>query len=200
MRDRSSRRGHVAARILAAAVLALLGLPLAGPAPAHAHASLVSTDPEQGAVLGAFPGRVEFVFSEPMDPTAYVVVTAPDGSALAVGAPEVDGATITQEVADGGDGTYVMAVKAVSKDGHPLTGRVDFAVGEPSATPPTEEPAPEPAASADPSPTPAGGGDTTTRADAGGWRGHDAWVWLVGPAFLCGAGALWLAGRRIPGS
>lgn len=200
MRDRSARRGHGAARILATAVLALLGLPLAGPAPAHAHASLVSTDPEQGAVLDALPGRVEFVFSEPMDPTAYVVVTAPDGSALAVGDPEVDGATITQEVADGGEGTYVMAVKAVSKDGHPLTGRVDFAVGESSATTPTEEPAPEPAASADPSPMPGGGGATTSRADAGGWRGHDAWVWLVGPGFLCAAGALWLAGRRIPGS
>lgn len=200
MRDRSAGRGHVAARILATAALALLGLPLAGPAPAHAHASLVSTDPEQGAVLDALPGRVEFVFSEPMDPTAYVVVTAPDGSALAVGDPEVDGATITQEVADGGDGTYVMAMKAVSRDGHPLTGRVDFVVGEPSAATPTPEPAPEPAASADPSPTSAGAGDSTVRARSGGWRGHDAWVWLVGPGLLCVAGALWLAGRRVPGS
>lgn len=195
MRRSGSRACRTAARIVSTAAFVLLAVPLVGTAPAYAHASMVDSSPEQGAVLDALPEVVEFEFSEPMDPTAYVVVTAPDGSALAVGDPEVDGATVTQEVGPGGDGSYLMAVKAVSRDGHPVTGRVEFVVGEPSATTGATEP--DPGASVADSPTSTAGGAS----DEGGgvsWRGHAPWVWWVGPGLLAIAGVLWLAARRAP--
>lgn len=195
MNGRRRRRGGTAARVLTTAVLALLGLPLVSSAPAYAHASMVGSSPEQGAVLDALPDQVDFEFSEPMDPTAYVVVTAPDGSALAVGEPRVDGSTVTQEIGSGADGTYLMAVKAVSRDGHPVTGRVEFVVGEPSATGTVEAPSGQTSVATDSPTTSASDGHSSDRG-AGAWRDRDPWVWWVGPGFLGIAVALWLAGRR----
>ncbi len=190
------RRRGAAARALAIAVLALLGVPLVGPAPAYAHASMVGSSPEQGAVLDALPDQVDFEFSEPMDPTAYVAVTAPDGSQLAVGEPEVDGSTVTQEIGVGGSGTYLMAVKAVSRDGHPVTGRVEFVVGEPSETGTAETPSGQPSVDTDSATASVSDVGATDQDHDTGWRGRDPWVWWVGPGFLGLAGALWLAGRR----
>lgn len=185
------------ARLLAALVMVLLGLPLVGAAPAYAHATLVSSSPAQDLVLDAAPDQVSFTFSEPMDPVAYVVVTAPDGTALATNDPVVDDDTVTQAVEAAGEGTYLMAVKAVSEDGHPITGRVEFVVGEPSeqsADPVQDAPASdEPDASVTSSTTSAG-----ATAGPPQWRGRDTWVWLVGPAFMAGGVALWLIGRRSP--
>lgn len=183
-------------RIATVLALAVLGAPLTGLAPAYGHASMVASTPEQGAVLDVMPDAVSFEFSEPMDPVAYVVVTAPDGSAVAVGAPEVSGDTVTQAVRDAGAGTYLMAVKAVSEDGHPVTGRVEFAVGEPS-----QQAAPQSSVTVEPTKdhddtiaSPAEGGHSSALR----WRGHAAWVWLVGPAFALAGAGLWLAARRAP--
>ena len=190
------RRRGGAARAIAIVVLALVGLPLVSSAPAYAHASMVGSSPEQGDVLDALPDQVDFEFSEPMDPTAYVAVTAPDGSALTVGEPEVDGSTVTQEIGAGGDGTYLMAIKAVSRDGHPVSGRVEFVVGEPSETGTAEAPSGQPSVDTDSPTTSASDVGATDQGHDTGWRGRDPWVWWVGPGFLGLAGALWLAGRR----
>ena len=183
------------ARVLGALALAGAAAPLVVAAPAHAHATMVATSPEEGAVLDALPAQVSFAFSEPMDPVAYVVVTAPDGTALADGDPVVDGEIITQAVDDSGDGTYLMAVKAVSQDGHPLTGRVEFVVGE--ASEPLTTTGDEAAAAPTDAAATASGTDAA-RAPRGSasWGGRPPWVWLVGPGFLLAGAGMWFAGRR----
>jgi methionine-rich copper-binding protein CopC len=121
---------------LAAGVLFLLGL-LSFPSPALAHASLLASTPEQGEVLDALPAQVALEFTEDLAQPAYVIVRSPDGVPVTVGAPEVSGAVVTQDlVRDGLLGTYSIAYRVVSEDGHPLTGEVLFSVGEPAARPP----------------------------------------------------------------
>lgn len=184
------------ALILAALALAVAGVPLVGTTPAYAHATMVATDPEEGAILDALPDQVSFEFSEPMDPVAYVVVTAPDGTSLADGDPVVDGSTVTQSITDSGDGTYLMAVKAVSEDGHPITGRVEFVVGE-ASEPLTAQ---GPGSGAPPTTSSPAATASSPSADAGSraamWAGQPLWVWSIGLGFLVVATLLWLTGRR----
>ena len=109
--------------------LVILGLAPLGVGPASAHASLVSSDPRDGATLDRLPTRVSFTFSEDVVTPAYVVVRAADGSDVTSGRPVVDGATVTQDL-DGSaaSGEVTMAYRVVSVDGHPVTGELAFTV------------------------------------------------------------------------
>ena len=109
-------------------------LTVAGTAtPASAHATLVSTDPAEGAVLPASPGEVTFTFDEP-------VQLVPDGLlAFDAAGKRVDldakasGVEVTGTLPDDlGNGTYVITWRVVSADGHPIAGSLTFHVGAPS--------------------------------------------------------------------
>lgn len=121
-------------RALASVLLAVLLLG-AGAAPASAHATLLETDPAEGAVLASSPGTVTFTFDEP-------VATVPDGVQVfdAAGEPVASEASardeqLTVEVPDElADGTYVIAWRAVSTDSHVIAGSLTFSVGAPSET------------------------------------------------------------------
>ncbi len=122
-------------RVPAAVLTLLLAVVLVGgtAAPASAHASLVSTDPADGAVLDEAPGSVTFTFDEPVSLVA-------DGLQVydAAGDPvDVDAAGRDAEVSgdlpdDLTDGTYVVTWRVVSSDGHPIAGSLTFHVGAPS--------------------------------------------------------------------
>lgn len=107
---------------------------LSAPAPARAHATLVSTDPAQGAVLEAAPDAVRLTFSEN-------VSLVPDGVRVfdAAGAEVSSDATasgrdLAVELADEpGEGTLVVVWRVVSEDGHPISGSLAFSIGAPSA-------------------------------------------------------------------
>jgi copper transport protein len=122
-------------------VCAVLGL-LVGAGYASAHATLISTDPGQGAVLATIPATVSLTFSEP-------VVVAEDG--LRVFGPDgakVDNGRTTHldrssvvgvgVVAKGSQqkgspqGTYTVSWRVISADSHPVAGAFTFSVGHPS--------------------------------------------------------------------
>ncbi|MCX6400506.1 MAG: copper resistance protein CopC [Propionibacteriales bacterium] len=115
---------------LLVAAFAVIGMA----APASAHASLVSTDPAEGAVLAAAPEEVTFTFDES-------VQLVPDGLLAfdASGDPvEIDasasGKVVTGDLpSDLDDGTYVLTWRVVSADGHPIAGSLTFHIGAPSA-------------------------------------------------------------------
>lgn len=114
---------------LAWAVCALLG---AGPA--SAHAELTSTTPARGATVTGLPGQVSLTFSEPVARPVAVVVTGPDGGTVSRGGPRIDGGTVTQPVAgSAAAGRYTVSYRAVSDDGHPVSGTVAFTVGDAAA-------------------------------------------------------------------
>jgi copper transport protein len=123
-----------------AALGLVLGLVLGTAAPAAAHAELVDTDPDQGAVLDHVPEEVALTFNEVVRqvPDGVRVYDA-EGHELASTARTRDEdllVTIKDEVAAG---TLVVAWRVVSTDGHPISGSLTFSIGAPSAqtsTPP----------------------------------------------------------------
>ncbi len=183
-----------------AALALALGLAVASgwQLPASAHATLVASDPEEGARLDALPARVTLEFNEPMSAPAYVVVTAPDGSQVQEGEVAVDGQQVDVGVADPGtEGTYGIAFRAVSQDGHPVSGRISFVVGdgpleEPSFAAPgdsggAEQGSGEDSADVDGS----GAGD-----DSGGPSLGQVQVGIGAGLFVVAAALLWWSRRR----
>lgn len=196
-------RKHARLAALVTALGAALAAALAGVVaggwnlPASAHASLVASDPADGQRFDRLPERVTLEFSEPISAPAYVVVTAPDGSRADQGEVRVDGAEVS--VALGGsapEGTYGAAFRVVSEDGHPVTGRIGFVVGDgplddeaPSATATASAPASSDAA--DPAPASAADGD-----DDGGPSLGQVQVGVAVALFAVAAGLLLWSRRR----
>ena len=121
-------------RLLAPLLLALVWVGGTA-APASAHASLVSSDPAEGAVLAEAPGEVTFTFDEPVTlvPGAIQAFDA-DGEPVDI-EPEARDEVVVGDLPDGlADGTYVIAWRVVSTDGHPIAGSLTFHVGAPSPT------------------------------------------------------------------
>lgn len=111
---------------LGAVVLATL---LLGTSPALAHAALVETDPAGGATLERLPEVATATFSEPVGSSAYLVVTAPDGTDASAGVAEVVDNTVSVPLEDVGiRGDYRMSYRVVSADGHPIQGEIGFEV------------------------------------------------------------------------
>ena len=110
----------------------VLAAGLAGPA--AAHATLVSSDPADGAVLSSAPSKATFTFDERVSlPDEGIQVFDAGGGAVDVSATARD-AVVTVDLPDRmRTGTYVATWRAVSGDGHPVAGSVTFSIGAPSA-------------------------------------------------------------------
>jgi methionine-rich copper-binding protein CopC len=166
------RLGRAAVTLLVALLVGVLGA-----APAAAHNRIVGSDPADGATIVRTPDAVALTFTEPaVGLGTRVVVTGPDGTA-STGAAELVDATVRQPLVPGAPaGTYAVAWRVTSADGHPITGELTFTAeaagrGEypgPAAAPPAVE-----------------------------QSGAPAWSWvLLALALLGGAGALAVLRRR----
>lgn len=116
---------------LAAAAAAIL-LPL------PAHASIVGTNPEDGATITALPEAFTVTVNEDIldvegSSSNVVLVTDQDGAYYGDGCSTVDGATLSTAAQLGDAGVYTMRYGLVSADGHPIEGVVTFA-WEPDAS------------------------------------------------------------------
>ncbi len=117
-------------------VCALLGV-LVGAGSAAAHAVLISSDPEQGAVVATAPTTVSLTFSEPVAVAAEGIrIFGPDGAQLDTGRAAALGraSTVGVGLRSGAQrGTYTVAWRVMSADSHPVAGGFTFSVGHPSA-------------------------------------------------------------------
>jgi methionine-rich copper-binding protein CopC len=156
--DRRRRPRHPW-RLLATALAATVLAVLVPTAPAAAHNQLIDTAPAKDAVLDEPPAEVALEFVERLDPTyTTIVVTDAQRRTVATSAPEISGARgvvrFTEPLAPG---TYTVAYRVVSLDGHPVQGSFRFTVaGEasaattaPVATPTTPDPTATPATAAE---------------------------------------------------
>jgi hypothetical protein len=122
-------------RLTAAVAAVALGV-LAGAAavgsPAAAHTALVSSSPANGATLTTPPRTVRLVFSgAPASGTPVdVAVTLAGQEVPPDGSVRVDGSTLVIPVNLPGSGTYTVAYRVVSADGHPVQGTVAFTVSD----------------------------------------------------------------------
>ena len=117
-------------RLLALAGALLLAALIALPAPAQAHDTLLSTDPEDGATLETSPEEVTFTFSaDILDVSPLVRISDDDGEEVAEIVPTIDGPTATAAVEEPlPAGTYDIQWRVVSSDGHPIEGTLTVTV------------------------------------------------------------------------
>jgi copper transport protein len=123
------RRALVAAAMSGAVLVALA-------APAWAHGSLESSDPDPGAVLTKSPDAVQLVFSEPVTVAlGGVRVFGADGNRVATDPPRVPDPGVVRTDLRGrlAGGSYVVTWRVTSADTHPAQGAFTFQVGS-SAT------------------------------------------------------------------
>ncbi|MGE7385162.1 copper resistance CopC/CopD family protein [Streptomyces sp. NPDC004126] len=129
-----STRKSLTVLALFAAVCALIA---AGAVPAVAHASLSGSDPAGSAVLKEAPRQLTLTFTESVTFSEDSVrVLSPENRRVnPAPAQHADGKDNTARVrlSDGlAQGTYTVAWRVVSADGHPISGAFVFSVGKPS--------------------------------------------------------------------
>lgn len=118
------------ARAAVTCLLAVLGVVLLA-GPTSAHAQLESSDPAPDSVLAQAPRALTLTFSEP-------VQLAGDGNQLlgAQGRVEAevrvtDRQLVVTPAEPLADGSWLLAWRVTSADGHPISGGLSFAVGAP---------------------------------------------------------------------
>ncbi|HLV57755.1 MAG TPA: copper resistance CopC family protein [Natronosporangium sp.] len=202
---------RLAAGLLAATATGALLLLVPPAAPAAAHNRLVDSDPAAGATLAEPPQRVELVFAERLNPSyTTVAVTDAAGQSVETTGPDVDGTrcvvTFPQPLPAG---TYTVAFRVVSRDGHPVQDSFQFTVESgPDASPSAAAPSP---AQPSPSAPPPAAGETdppaTTPVDPAasdaaedGSGGTPVLLVVAGVALLVAAagGLLWWRRRAGP--
>ena len=142
---------------------------------ASAHATRVSSQPADNAVLTAGPDQVSATFNEQLQTTfAAMAVVGPDGNVWSSGQPTVQGAVVSIGMRPlGPAGTYTVNYRVTSADGHVVSGSWSFRLTAPG----TGTPGPAPAA------TGAGGN-------------IPIWPFVVVTVALVAAGALWAVRHR----
>lgn len=127
------RLGRGAALALLTALASLLLVLGTGAAPAQAHAELVGTTPEDGAVFASdeAPASVELRFTEGVrliDGAIRLFSAGAEPQALS--AEVIDGTVVIELPEDLDEGAYALGWRVVSADTHPIGGVIDFQVGE----------------------------------------------------------------------
>ena len=142
---------------------------------ASAHATRVSTDPADNAVVSTGPGRVSATFNERLQTTfAAMTVVGPDGNVWSTGEPTVQGGVVSIGLRPLGPvGTYTVNYRVTSADGHVVSGSWSFRL------------------------TVAGTGTPGPPATGTGIAGAlPVWPFVAVAVGLIAAGALWAVRRR----
>ena len=163
-------------------LLVALAVPWIGTSPASAHDALGGATPAAGSTLTVAPAEVRLTFAEPPTPDGLALaVTGPDGSSVATGAPSVQANQVVRALAPlTRSGTYTVAYRVVSADGHPVTGSYTFVLALAASPSATSGSAP----AANPTPTSA---EATPAADV---TGPDRTPWVVGLVAVLAAGTV----------
>lgn len=116
-------------RIPLAIVIMAAGL-IATAGPSSAHTDLVSTSPVAGAVLAQVPSAVVLTFNEALlADTVSVSISDATGTVLPADPAQLNGAVVTAPwPATASGGSFVIAYRVVSEDGHPVTGSFAFTI------------------------------------------------------------------------
>jgi copper transport protein len=128
------------------ALLVAMLASLAQPPAAWAHASLVGSEPSEGATLADAPAALRLDFNEPVSPLVVRLI-GPTGEAVT---PTVraENSSLTVTPPSLRHGTHVLSWRVISADGHPVGGAVTFSIGAPTAGPATGALATDPAVTA----------------------------------------------------
>jgi len=145
---------------------------------AMAHSDEISADPPADSVLQVMPAQVTITFNEALlEAGAALVVTADTGQVVSVEPAVVQDRSIRADISGGGPGTYQVAYRVVSGDGHPVTGTYAFTVSAPTGQSVEPEPQASPA-------TGSGGGGSAANGSGLTWISVTAVAILLVAAVL----------------
>lgn len=106
---------------------------------AQAHSDLISSDPVAGASLEQIPESFSLTFNEELisidgESVNTLTLQGIDGKRYELLAPTVVGAVLSAELgaAEYPAETYLLSYRAVSADGHPITGEITFSTQSPT--------------------------------------------------------------------
>ncbi len=197
--------GRARCRAVSAVFVALVGLLLGvsqqvTAAPIPRHTSLRSITPADGATLTTPPTEIVLVFDEPVAQQFTQVVLTRSGVAVSLGETTVSSGTVRAAVPGRLDaGSYRIAFRVVSTDGHPVTGQSGFEVIGPGPSTSAGVGAPSGVASATPSaaaPSSATGDGALAPGQVPTGEANHTPGYLVSGALLLAAGMLLLWERR----
>jgi methionine-rich copper-binding protein CopC len=167
---------------------------------------LAAAEPARDATVSSLTA-VRLRFTDPLRPEfSTVAVTATDDARVVSGSPAVAGTEITVPVTVTGGGSYTVAYRVLSADGHPVEGSYAVSLAPqpaphpgppstsaavPASTPPSPPPSTEPTEV-----VPTGTAWTATGAGVGGTALVGVGTGLVVCTALLGAGLVWRRRRR----
>ncbi|GGF90760.1 copper resistance protein C [Rhodococcoides trifolii] len=163
---------------LAALIVGVLAALTLSVGTASAHSVAVSSTPENASSVDTGPAQASVTFNEAIQSQfASLTVVGPDGNLWSRSDPTVSGATVSVDVGDlGPTGTYTIAYRVTSADGHPVSGTRTFDL----------------TAAGSGTPGPAADADAASDSSAGG---VPLWPFLVA-AVVVFAGGLFFALRK----
>jgi copper resistance protein C len=193
------RRGAAGRGILlglAGAAIALAGV-FATATAASAHDSLLVTEPAQGSTTAGPVTQLTLTFSgDPIGGQGADVVelVGPDGKYYETGCAQLSGPEVSVPVAMGAAGKYEVAWRAVSSDGHPVSGTYTFTYAPDAAASaaPQASGSAHPACGAPPATSQPDASSSAPPPDAGLWLGIGIGLVVVA---IAAVGA-WLIVRR----
>jgi copper transport protein len=119
-------------RLLALGAL-VVALVVVAAAPASAHATLLTTEPQNGGVYTKPPSEVKLRFNEPVEVSlGGIRVYTSDRERVVAGSPEHPAGTqseVSVSLPKLARGTYVVTWRVISADSHPVEGAYTFQVG-----------------------------------------------------------------------
>lgn len=115
------------------AFVMIVGTAFGSALPALAHDQVVSASPGENESLATAPTEVVIEFTaDLLDTGALINVTNASGDDVTKGEIRLEERTVTQPLQpDLPDGQYQIVWRVVSSDGHPITDKYQFAIGEP---------------------------------------------------------------------
>ena len=127
---------------------------------AQAHSALQSSNPVNQEVVEVIPSDISLTFNEDLisiegESVNTLTLKGADGTSYELLPPTIVGKVLSVRVAGGNypAGEYLLSYRAVSADGHPITGEITFSTKSPTtvesvpATPVTTSFTPEPSES-----------------------------------------------------
>jgi len=114
-------------RIIAMVAVIIAGLLACGDA--HAHATLVGSDPAADAIIPSAPQRLVLTFNEPVAPLVLRLVDPAGGITDLTNTTLVGNRLLIGGLPKLGQGTHLLSYRIISADGHPVGGTLVFSVG-----------------------------------------------------------------------
>jgi methionine-rich copper-binding protein CopC len=184
----------------AAVLTAVLGIA----SPAAAHDALASANPAANSTVAGDLNQVTLTLSEPplagLETGIVISVTGSDGTEASTGTVRIDGSTLTKPVDLTAAGTYELAWRSVSVDGHPISGSYPFTSSGAPTSPVSASLTATPSASSTSTPAAAATAQSTSAAGDTSKNPTPAIWTLVGitALFIAAVAGILLITRRRP--